>query len=191
MKKDQNSEYKVRSLDVYKKNQELKEGSPKNILDKNVKKASNKTNQIENKTYKKSNIINKKRSKKRNEVQYGELENKQFKKRGSLEKKTKKRIKRMSKSTKKFWALNTVLISSAAGIVFLLIILMNRYSIIMELRYDINSSQRTLNELRNKKREIQVQIEHSNRTDFIEKTAREQLFMEYPSEDETVYIRVD
>ena len=69
--------------------------------------------------------------------------------------------------------------------------LMNRYAVISELKYDINAQERALNELRNKKREIQVQIEHSNRTDFIERTAREQLFMEYPTEEETIYIRVD
>ncbi len=41
------------------------------------------------------------------------------------------------------------------------------------------------------KKEIEVQLEHSNRSDVIEKIAMGQLQMQYPSDDQIVYIEID
>lgn len=69
--------------------------------------------------------------------------------------------------------------------------LMYRYSVISELKYDINTINRELDEISNQKKEIQVQLEHSNRSDIIEKIAMEQLGMFYPSDENIVYIEID
>ena len=50
---------------------------------------------------------------------------------------------------------------------------------------------RDLDEIKNQKKEIEVQLEHSNRSDVIEKIAMEQLKMQYPSDDQIVYIEID
>jgi len=68
---------------------------------------------------------------------------------------------------------------------------MFRYSIISELKYEINTLTRDLDEIKNQKKEIEVQLEYSNRSDVIEKIAMEQLQMQYPSDDQIVYIEID
>ena len=59
------------------------------------------------------------------------------------------------------------------------------------LKYEINTLTRDLDEIKNQKKEIEVQLEHSNRSDVIEKIAMEQLQMQYPSDDQIVYIEID
>lgn len=80
---------------------------------------------------------------------------------------------------------------SACLVGTLLVVLMYRYSVISELKYDLNTINRELNEIANQKKEIQVKLEQSNRSDIIEKIAIEQLGMKYPSEENIVYIEID
>lgn len=189
MKKEQNKEYRVKSLDVYKQNQEKKERKANNPQNSRISQTARPNTEQEH-TESIRQSVKPKRSK--NNRKKTDIRKSEKNRETPFIKKSKtKKNKKKSKASRKLLILNTALISSAAGIFFLLIMLMNRYSVISELKYDINAQERALNELRNKKREIQVQIEHSNRTDFIERTAREQLFMEYPTEEETIYIRVD
>ena len=45
--------------------------------------------------------------------------------------------------------------------------------------------------LQNEKEILEVQMESNNRSDVIEKRAREQLGMDYPKEDKITYIKVN
>ena len=85
----------------------------------------------------------------------------------------------------------TALAISACLVGTLLVGLMYRYSVISELKYDINTINREIDEIGNQKKEIQVKLEQSNRSDVIEKIAMEQLGMIYPSEENIVYIEID
>ena len=98
---------------------------------------------------------------------------------------------KVDKKTLQNRMLITALAMSACLVGTLLVGLMYRYSVISELKYDINTINREIDEIGNQKKEIQVKLEQSNRSDVIEKIAMEQLGMIYPSEENIVYIEID
>ena len=102
-----------------------------------------------------------------------------------------KKRKKLDKKTVRTRILISVLGLSLCFVGVLFGSLMFRYSIISELKYEINTLTRDLDEIKNQKKEIEVQLEHSNRSDVIEKIAMEQLQMQYPSDDQIVYIEID
>lgn len=73
----------------------------------------------------------------------------------------------------------------------LLMVYMYRYSSITSMKYDINRMYKELEELENQKKELHLEIEKTKRSDLIESTAREQLGMEYPTEEQIIYITVE
>lgn len=73
----------------------------------------------------------------------------------------------------------------------LLIGFMYRYATISSMKYDLNKKHKELEELRNNKKELQLEIEKSKRSDIIENMARDLLGMEYPTEEQIIYIRVE
>ena len=109
----------------------------------------------------------------------------------SPRKKIVKKRKKLDKKTVRTRILISVLGLSLCFVGVLFGSLMFRYSIISELKYEINTLTRDLDEIKNQKKEIEVQLEHSNRSDVIEKIAIEELQMQYPSDDQIVYIEID
>lgn len=114
---------------------------------------------------------------------------------GETQKKTKKisssrKIKRptfnaaMHKIT---WAIG--LMGIVLGI--LLIGYMYRYSTISAIKYENNQLKKDLEAMENQKRELMMEIEKSKRSDVIEQMAKEQLGMQYPEEEQIVYITTD
>lgn len=108
------------------------------------------------------------------------------KKNGIHERKGKKR-KSISK-TRKVTAI-TFLISLIFA--FMFVVLIYRNTKIVRLKYDINELNKELLNLENEKEILEVQMESSNRSDMIEKYAREQLGMDYPKENKITYIKVN
>ena len=81
----------------------------------------------------------------------------------------------------------------SVGLLFVLLLMgyMYRYSMISSMKYEINRRYKELEELQNHKKELHLEIEKTKRSDLIESTAREQLGMEYPTEEQLIYITVE
>lgn len=73
----------------------------------------------------------------------------------------------------------------------MLIGFMYRYAVISSMKYEVNRQYKELEELKNNKKELQLEIEKSKRSDVIENMARDLLGMEYPTEEQIIYVRVD
>ncbi len=105
---------------------------------------------------------------------------------GIVERQSKKRFQMPNN-----WKLTGVMLSLLAVLTVMSILLINRYSQIAKVKYDINGLNKELLEVQNQKDKLNVQMETSNRSDIIEKYAREQLGMDYPKEDKITYIKVN
>ncbi|CAH2212740.1 septum formation initiator family protein [Tepidibacter aestuarii] len=78
------------------------------------------------------------------------------------------------------------------GIVLSIVItFMYRYSVISGLKYDMESLKKELGNKKNEKKQLDLKLEELNRSGFIEKEAIERLNMNYPTEEQTVYINID
>ena len=70
-------------------------------------------------------------------------------------------------------------------------IIMYRYSIIADLRYEINSSNRKIQEIDNEIKVEKTKIDEASRSDIIEKKAIENLNMTYRNSQQIEYVTVD
>ena len=68
---------------------------------------------------------------------------------------------------------------------------MYRYSIIADLRYEINSSNRKIQEIDNEIKVEKTKIDEASRSDIIEKKAIENLNMTYRNSQQIEYVTVD
>lgn len=73
----------------------------------------------------------------------------------------------------------------------MIVILIIRYNHISNLRYEINDMKKDLENRVSQRKELSLKLEYLNKSDIIEKTAREKLGMDYPQESQIIYIRVD
>lgn len=95
--------------------------------------------------------------------------------------------KKKSKTKKKYRPLFILIIFAILSILFF----MYRYSIISNLKYEIQSLNKELENSKNKKKELYIQLENLSNSGYIEKKAREKLQMDYPKEEQIVYIKLD
>lgn len=100
----------------------------------------------------------------------------------------KKVVKSRNKSIYKFTGWVVVL---GLSIMVFLVAFMYRYSMISAMKYEINQKQRELKELQDNRSELKQEIERSKRSDLIEQFAREQLGMQYLTEEQKRYINVE
>ena len=70
-------------------------------------------------------------------------------------------------------------------------IIMYRYSIIADLRYEINSANRKIQEIDNEIKVEKTKIDEASRSDSIEKKAIENLNMTYRTTKQIEYVTVD
>lgn len=70
-------------------------------------------------------------------------------------------------------------------------IIMYRYSIIADLRYEINSANRKIQEIDNEIKVEKTKIDEASRSDIIEKKAIENLNMTYRTTKQIEYVTVD
>lgn len=110
-----------------------------------------------------------------------------LKRRGIIQERRNKNRKIISKSRK----VTSLIFFVALLVSFVFIILIYRNTQIVKLKYDINELNKELLNLQNEKEILEVQMESNNRSDVIEKRAREQLGMDYPKEDKITYIKVN
>lgn len=110
-----------------------------------------------------------------------------LKRRGIIQERRNKNRKVISKSRK----VTSLIFFVALLVSFVFIILIYRNTQIVKLKYDINELNKELLNLQNEKEILEVQMESNNRSDVIEKRAREQLGMDYPKEDKITYIKVN
>ena len=110
-----------------------------------------------------------------------------LKRRGIIQERRNKNRKVISKSRK----VTSLIFFVALLVSFVFIILICRNTQIVKLKYDINELNKELLNLQNEKEILEVQMESNNRSDVIEKRAREQLGMDYPKEDKITYIKVN
>lgn len=111
-------------------------------------------------------------------------------------KEARKTVSIVEKKTKKRSFLRdtgiTVLIVAILCIIFSFsVVLVDRYSKIAQIKYQINVLNKELSEKQREIDDLKVQLESQNRSDIIEKYAREELGMEYPKESKITYIRVN
>ena len=69
--------------------------------------------------------------------------------------------------------------------------LMYRYSQVSDMKYEVNTLNNKLLQIKNQKKEIEVELETTNRSELIEQIAVNVLKMQYPAEEKIVYIKVD
>ena len=83
-------------------------------------------------------------------------------------------------------------LKTGASIFFIVSIfmLMSRYSTISKLNYEEHSLSRELEDTINRKKELYYELEMNTNSAKIEKEAREQLGMDYPKDEQIVYIDV-
>ena len=110
-----------------------------------------------------------------------------LKRRGIIQERRNKNRKIISKSRK----VTSLIFFVALLVSFVFVILIYRNTQIVKLKYDINELNKELLNLQNEKEILEVQMESNNRSDVIEKRAREQLGMDYPKEDKITYIKVN
>ena len=110
-----------------------------------------------------------------------------LKRRGIIQERSNKKRKVISKSRK----VTSLIFFVALLVSFVFVILIYRNTKIVKLKYDINELNKELLNLQNEKEILEVQMESNNRSDVIEKRAREQLGMDYPKEDKITYIKVN
>ena len=110
-----------------------------------------------------------------------------LKRRGIIQERRNKNRKVISKSRK----VTSLIFFVALLVSFVFVILIYRNTQIVKLKYDINELNKELLNLQNEKEILEVQMESNNRSDVIEKRAREQLGMDYPKEDKITYIKVN
>ena len=70
-------------------------------------------------------------------------------------------------------------------------VIMYRYSIIADLRYEINSANRKIQEIDNEIKVEKTKIDEASRSDIIEKKAIEKLNMTYRNSQQIEYVTVD
>lgn len=111
-------------------------------------------------------------------------------------KETRKKVSIVEKKAKKRGLFRDVGMTALIVMIFCIIfslsvMLVDRYSKIAQIKYDINDLNKELSEKQREIDELEVQLESQNRSDIIEKYAREELGMEYPKESKITYIRVN
>jgi len=84
-----------------------------------------------------------------------------------------------------------VYIVFVAIVLSIVITFMYRYSVISNLKYDIHSLDTELKNKKNEKKQLNFNLDELSRSGFIEKDAKERLNMNYPTEEQTVYINID
>ncbi|MCT4508544.1 MAG: cell division protein FtsL [Tepidibacter sp.] len=118
--------------------------------------------------------------------EYKKKKKKQLKKKTQLNNKNKPKNKKSRNKRK-----NLFYILFVAIILSIVITFMYRYSVISGLNYDKRSLESELKNKKNEKRKLDLQLEELSRSGFIEKEAIERLNMNYPTEEQTVYINID
>ncbi|SHJ56185.1 septum formation initiator family protein [Tepidibacter formicigenes] len=76
-------------------------------------------------------------------------------------------------------------------ILCIIIIFMYRYSIVSSLKYEVQSLNKELENKKNKKKQLYLELDNLSKSGFIEKEAKERINMIYPTDEQTVYIKVD
>lgn len=109
---------------------------------------------------------------------------------------SKKNTKKRMKRKKKVYSKKTIALFLSAAIIAIsaisfLGILMYRYSLVSDMKYEINTLNNTLTQIKNQKKELEVELETTNRSEGIEQIAVDVLKMQYPAEEKIVYIKVD
>lgn len=82
---------------------------------------------------------------------------------------------------------------AGATVIFFVVsifLLMSRYSVISKLNYEMHSLSNELEDQRNKKKELYYELEMKTNSAKVEKRAREELGMDYPKDEQIVYINV-
>ncbi|OPJ56850.1 septum formation initiator family protein [Alkalithermobacter paradoxus] len=102
----------------------------------------------------------------------------------------KNKIYREKNSKKKRKSINPIKIGLFI-IVGIVLSLMCRYAIISTLKYEIHALNRELREIENKKRELHLNLERLSNSGYIEREAKKRLNMNYPDDEQIVYINVD
>ncbi|WP_099187925.1 cell division protein FtsL [Tepidibacter mesophilus] len=118
--------------------------------------------------------------------EYKKIKKKKLKKKSQLNNINKFKNKK-SKNKRK----NLISVVFVAIILSIVITFMYRYSIISNLRYDIHSLDTELKNKKNEKKQLDLKLDELSRSGFIEKEAKEKLNMNYPNEEQTVYINID
>ena len=67
---------------------------------------------------------------------------------------------------------------------------MSRYSLITNLEYEIQSLNKELDNKKNDKKELILELDNLSKSGFIEQTAKEKLNMIYPTQEQIVYINL-
>ncbi len=196
MEKD--SGYNVKSLDMYKTSdtyQKRKAGHNKenktHIKDtsSSQKPSYQRSSSYQNASYDNSNeekesTIYEKKSYKKEYSSNIKQEPSEEKRRKKIKK---KRIVYSKKTIALFLSISIVAVSAFS----FLGLLMYRYSMVSDMKYELNTLNSTLSQIKNQKKELEVELETTNRSESIEQIAVDVLKMQYPSEEKIVYIKVD
>lgn len=169
------SGYNVKSLDMYRTSDTYKKRrTGENTQNKSIRNSSVSDN---NAGYEKRSSSN--------------IKNGAFKKNAGKKIKVNRIKRKRMIYSKKTIALFLAVSIAAMSAFFFLGLLMYRYSLVSDMKYEINTLNNTLSQIRNQKKELEVELETTNRSEGIEQIAVDVLKMQYPAEEKIVYIKVD
>ena len=96
------------------------------------------------------------------------------------------------KAMQRKFTLEIVLLSICLCTVLSLnIFLVGRYAEITGIKHEVSSLNQQVEQLKNHREQLLVQIEQSSRLEWIETEAKERLSMKYPDKDHMIYISID
>lgn len=75
-------------------------------------------------------------------------------------------------------------------LLFLFGFMIYRWSLISRIAYERNNLENDLGKMRSKTKEINLQLEKMTNSNYVERLARERLQMDYPREDQIIYMQV-
>lgn len=106
--------------------------------------------------------------------------------------KNKQSKKNEEKQKNEFKAIHKIqLVFSLVIITSLCIGILLGYVQLTELKYNINSLRKDLHKVEGSIENLRVDVERMQRTDIIEKKAREELGMQYPKKEQMVFLHLD
>jgi len=110
----------------------------------------------------------------------------EFEEKQDYQKKPKKKIKPKSYRLEKVLIFATIFLVLGSSL-----LLLNRFSEIVEARYAIHSLSSKLEELEVQSQKTRIEVEKVTKSKFVENQAKTRLNMVYPKAEQTIYINVD
>lgn len=98
---------------------------------------------------------------------------------------------RNKKPKKSYKVEKAVLIISLVTIFIFSVLVLTRFLAITEVKYRVNSLQYQIEDLKLEKEKLKIEVEKVSKSRWVEEEAKAKLDMDYPSQNQMIYINID